>query len=88
MSDLKVFYFVLRQARQAKARQGTTTLSKIAFSIMTFVTRGYFTTLSITKLYHYAECRVLFVVMLNVVMLSVVAPKESKQASLYNHKQF
>ncbi len=28
--------------------------------------------LSITKLYHYAECRILFVVMLNIIMLSVL----------------
>jgi hypothetical protein len=28
--------------------------------------------LSITTLYHYAECRVLFIVMLNVVMLNVI----------------
>ncbi len=33
-------------------------------------------TLSITMVCHYAECCVLPIVMLNVVMLSVVAPKE------------
>jgi hypothetical protein len=32
-------------------------------------------TLSITKLCHYAECRDLFIGVLNVIMLIVVAPK-------------
>jgi hypothetical protein len=31
-------------------------------------------TLSITMLSHYAECHVLFIVKLNVILLSVVAP--------------
>jgi len=34
-------------------------------------------TLSITTLCHYTECRILFTIMLNVVMLIVVAPSKS-----------
>jgi hypothetical protein len=41
---------------------------------MTFSIKGLFVTLSITALCRYVERRVLFIVMLNVVMLSVVAP--------------
>ncbi len=58
--------------------------SIITFSIMTLSTRGLFATLNITILchyaeYRYAECGVLFnimvsVIILNVVMLIVVAP--------------
>ncbi len=45
-------------------------------NIMTFsmalVIKGLHATLSVTTLCYYAECRVLFVVMLNVVMLNVI----------------
>jgi hypothetical protein len=62
-----------------------TTLSTTTFCIMTLSIRCLFVTLSIndslsvTMLYQYAECCVLFsimlnVIMLNVVMLNVVAP--------------
>jgi hypothetical protein len=44
----------------------------LAFSLTTLSTNGFFATFSITKLCHYAECCVLFIVMLNVIMLSVV----------------
>jgi hypothetical protein len=58
---------------------GATTLSVLTFSKMTLHIKGLhatlsITTLSITALPHYAECRVLFNVMLNVVMLSVMTP--------------
>ncbi len=39
---------------------------------MTLSILGLFTTLSITKLDHYAECRVISVVLLSVIMLSVI----------------
>jgi hypothetical protein len=51
---------------------GATTLS-INGLIATLNINGLFATLSITALYHDAHCRILFIVMLNVVMLSVVA---------------
>ncbi len=49
------------------------TLGIMTFSITTPNIKGYITTLSKTPLYRYAECRVLFVVLLNVVMLGAVA---------------
>ncbi len=55
-------------------RNGATTLSITTFSIMTLSIRGLHVTLSITMLCHYAEYRILFIIMLNVVMLSVVVP--------------
>jgi hypothetical protein len=65
-------------------RHGTTTLNIMTFFIMTLRITEYFvkvslTTLSITTLCCYAESRnaeyrFLFIVMLNVVMLSVLAP--------------
>jgi hypothetical protein len=36
--------------------------------------KGLYVTFSIRTLCHYAECRDLFIVMVNVIMLSVVAP--------------
>ncbi len=66
-------------------KRGATTLNTMTFSI---------TTLSITKLYHYAECNILFdvmlsviilnVVMLSVVMLSVVTPKNSQYSPIFH----
>jgi hypothetical protein len=58
---------------------GATTLSITTFSIMTLGIRGLHVTLSttahsVTMLCHYAECRILFIITLNVVMLSVVVP--------------
>jgi hypothetical protein len=49
------------------------------FSVTTLIIKGLHVTLSITTLLHYAECSVLFIVMpnsilLSVVMLSVLAP--------------
>jgi hypothetical protein len=58
------------------------TFSIMTFSIMTFSIMAHHKVLncgsqhkrhSITTLYHYAECHFLFVVMMNVVMLSIVA---------------
>ncbi len=39
---------------------------------LSLIIMSLFTTLSITALYYCAECRVQFIVMLNVIMLSVV----------------
>jgi len=39
---------------------------------MTLRKMGLYVTLSLKMLCHYAECRVLFIVMLNVIMLTVV----------------
>jgi hypothetical protein len=55
----------------------------MTFSITTLSINGSFETFSITpsiktpnvtKLYHYAECHVLFTVLANVIMLSVILP--------------
>jgi hypothetical protein len=51
---------------------GATTLRIMTFSIMTLSIKGFFATLSITKLCHNADCGILFIVMLNVIMLSFV----------------
>ncbi len=49
------------------------TLSIMTLSIMTLGIKGFlYVTLSIKMLYRYAECRILFKIMLNVIMLSVV----------------
>jgi len=63
---------------------GATPLNIMPLNIMTLRIKGLFTTPSIrdrrhkrhsiTTIYYYAECRVLFVAMFNVVMLSVVEP--------------
>jgi len=58
---------------------GATTLNITTFRIMTLTRNSSYVTLSITDTQHnnallYAECHVLFIVMLNVVRLSVVAP--------------
>jgi hypothetical protein len=68
-----------RKRQQVGRQQGTATLSInglfATFSIMT---------LSITILCHYAECRVLFIVMLSVVKLSVMASGNSCQDKYSN----
>ena len=54
-----------------------TTLGVTTFRITTLGIKGLFATLSKTTIYiecHYAESRTFYIVMLNVVMLSVVAP--------------
>jgi hypothetical protein len=56
---------------------GASTLSIMTFGIMTLSKTDLFVTLSTTMLCHYAECHILFTVMLNaftqrVVMLSVI----------------
>ncbi len=51
---------------------GATTLSITTPSMMTLTIRGLFVTLSITRLFHYAECRVLFTTTLNAIMLNVI----------------
>jgi hypothetical protein len=80
---IKIENFGLQQQEN-----GATTLSVTTFRIMTFSIRSFYVTLSISDSQHkqnsiimlcyYAVCRILFTIMLNVVLLSVVAPKFSK----------
>jgi hypothetical protein len=59
---------------------GATSLGIMTFSVTTLSIKGLFVTfrtfsitaLSLKTLGHYAECHVLFIVMLNVVMISVI----------------
>ncbi len=58
---------------------GATKLSMTTFRVTTLSIKGVYVTLSVTMFCHYAECRVLFIVILNVVRLivfslNVVAP--------------
>ncbi len=44
---------------------------------VTLSIKGLYVTLSITMIYHYAECHIRFMIMLNIIMLSVVAPRKT-----------
>jgi hypothetical protein len=57
---------------KGKSNYGAMTLSTMIFSITTLIIKGLFATFSITTLCHYAECRVIFIVMLNVILLTVI----------------
>ncbi len=73
---LEHFFFNFKWWLKSFAKGATTisikTLIVTTFSITTISIKGFHVTLSIIILCHYAECRVLFTIMMNAVMLSVV----------------
>jgi len=63
---------------------GAKTFSIMTLSIMTLIVISFSIMMLFTKRcnaeYHYIECRVLLIVMLNVIMLSVMAPRATGTA--------
>ena len=52
--------------------KGATTLSITTFGITTLTVKGLIAAFSITTLYYYAECRILFIAVLTMIMLNVI----------------
>ncbi len=57
---------------KGKSNYGAMTLSSMILSITTLTIKGLFATFSIITLCYYTESRVIFIVMLNVILLTVI----------------